>query len=243
MGLSGPKSRRASRRGRAASPRFWCVLTAALLVLGLNKQLDMQTLLNDIGRRMAMTEGWYGRRRIYQALFIGVVATAGLTAVGGVSWLAHRQWKKNILALVGTVFLYVFVLIRASSFHHVDAMLGWRFLGWKWNWVLELGGIVVVALGGAPSLEPWQEELRGDAICSRFPWCALIYFQTWGDRAARRREPCAAAIVVADPGRLQRTMLAATKGGWPARSTFVLTSSSQQSGVGPRDPACTGIRV
>ncbi len=149
--------RRASRQGRAASPRFWCVLTAALLVLGLNKQLDLQTLLNDIGRRMAMTEGWYSRRRIYQALFIGVVATAGLSAVGGVSWLAHRQWKKNILALVGTVFLYVFVLIRASSFHHVDAMLGWRFLGWKWNWVLELGGIVVVALG---ALRAWNHGRR-----------------------------------------------------------------------------------
>ena len=133
------------------------MLTVALLVLGVNKQLDLQTLLNDIGRRTAMTEGWYSRRRIYQALFIGVVAAAGLTAVGGVSWLARRQWKKNFLALLGTVFLSVFVLIRASSFHHVDAMLGWRFLGWKWNWVLELGGIIMVGLG---TLRAWNDGRR-----------------------------------------------------------------------------------
>jgi hypothetical protein len=139
--------RRTSRRGRAASPLFWTVLTFALLFLGINKQLDLQTLLNDVGRRMARSEGWYDQRRGYQVLFIAAVSVAGLIALGGLSWLARKQWKRNFLALLGTVFLYVFVLIRASSFHHVDMMLHWRFLGWTWNWVLELGGIVVVGLG------------------------------------------------------------------------------------------------
>ena len=58
------------------------------------------------------------------------------------------DWHFGIfVALLGTVFLYVFVLIRASSIHHVDMMLHWQFQGWTWNWVLELGGIVVVGLG------------------------------------------------------------------------------------------------
>ena len=96
---------------------------------------------------MARSEGWYDRRRGYQVLFIAAVSIAGLTAVGGFSWLARKQWKRNYVALLGTVFLYIFVLIRASSFHHVDMMLHWQFQGWTWNWVLELGGIVVVGLG------------------------------------------------------------------------------------------------
>ena len=55
--------RRAVRRGSPGSPIFWMVLTVLLLLLGINKQLDLQTLLNDVGRRMAKAEGWYDVRR------------------------------------------------------------------------------------------------------------------------------------------------------------------------------------
>jgi hypothetical protein len=123
------------------------VLTFLLLFLGINKQLDLQTLLGDVGRRTARAQGWYAERRVYQALFIAGVTAVGLMALGVFSWLGRREWRRNFVALLGTVFLYVFVLVRASSIHHVDAMLGWTWRGWTWNWILELGGIVVVALG------------------------------------------------------------------------------------------------
>jgi hypothetical protein len=144
--------RTASRRGQTASPLFWLVLTVSLLFLGINKQLDLQTLLNDVGRRMAKSEGWYDQRKVYQVIFIATVSTVGLIAVGGFLWLARKQWKRNIVALLGTVFLFVFVLIRASSIHHVDMMLHMRLLGWTWNWVLELGGIIVVGIGAVLAL-------------------------------------------------------------------------------------------
>jgi cytochrome bd-type quinol oxidase subunit 2 len=149
--------RKTNRLGQPASPLFWLVLTAALLFLGINKQLDLQTLLGDLGRRMAKSEGWYDRRKVYQVAFIATIAVAGLLTLVGFSWLARKQWKRNFVALLGTVFLYVFVLIRASSIHHVDVMLRWRFLGWTWNWALELGGIVVVGLG---ALLAWTDDRR-----------------------------------------------------------------------------------
>ena len=40
-----------------------------------------------------------------------------------------------------------FVVIRAASFHHVDAFLASRLGGLRWNWILELGGILIVAVG------------------------------------------------------------------------------------------------
>ena len=43
------------------------------------------------------------------------------------------------------LFILGFVVIRAASFHHVDAFLAARLGGIKWNWILELGGIAVVA--------------------------------------------------------------------------------------------------
>ena len=139
--------RRARRYGRPGSPVFWLTLALLLLFLGINKQLDLQTLLGDIGRRKAKAEGWYANRRVYQTMFIAAVAVVGFFAIGVFSWLARNQWKRSLLGLLGTVFLFVFVLIRASSIHHVDVALQWKFAGAKWNWILELGGIAVVLLG------------------------------------------------------------------------------------------------
>jgi hypothetical protein len=48
---------------------------------------------------------------------------------------------------MGTVLVLAFVLIRAASFHHIDQFIGERILGFKWNWVLEMGGISIVLLG------------------------------------------------------------------------------------------------
>ncbi len=53
--------------------------------------------------------------------------------------------KSRWPAIAGILFILGFVLIRAASFHNVDAFLAARLGGMKWNWILELGGIAVVA--------------------------------------------------------------------------------------------------
>jgi hypothetical protein len=165
-GLVWAGDRRAKRDGRPGSPVFWITLALLLLFLGINKQLDLQTLLGEIGRRRAKAEGWYGNRRFYQSVFIATIAALGLFAIGAFSWLARYQWKRNLIGLLGAVFLFVFVLIRASSIHNVDVALQWRLAGAKWNWIIELGGIAVVLLGAALGwasrgrLGPSREPLR-----------------------------------------------------------------------------------
>jgi hypothetical protein len=47
-------------------------------------------------------------------------------------------------ALLGIGFLLTFVLVRAASFHHMDALLGYGRV--RLNWVLELSGITLVAM-------------------------------------------------------------------------------------------------
>ena len=52
------------------SRRFWFWLTLLLLFLGINKQLDLQTLLTDVGRVISRDEGWYTERRTVQLCFV-----------------------------------------------------------------------------------------------------------------------------------------------------------------------------
>lgn len=62
------------------------------------------------------------------------------------------------IAGLGLIIIAVFVLVRAASFHHMDRLLGDRILLLKLNWILELGGIAVVLLGGS---KRWKQLNRG----------------------------------------------------------------------------------
>lgn len=126
---------------------LWLGLAILLLALGINKQLDLQTAFTEVGRMLARDEGWYAVRRKVQAAFILAVAVTGVWVFRGLANVASgtRGHLKQVLA--GTVFLFVFVIIRATSFHHIDILLGISLEGFKLNWIIELGGIAFIMLG------------------------------------------------------------------------------------------------
>ena len=124
----------------------WLVMTAVMAALALNKQLDLQSLLTDIGRVAARHQGWYAERRSFQKwLVLGTLALSGLT----VSFLIFRFqtfWKQNVLLAAGIALLTTFIIVRAISFHHVDTLLKTKVVGIKLNWAFELGGITIITL-------------------------------------------------------------------------------------------------
>ena len=136
---------RASRRANQGEPRLWLGLGLCLLVLGVNKQLDLQSLFTQIARDHALAHGWYPERAYYQRLFVTGLAAAGSAALILLYWqLRRRPWPIRA-ALLGFTLLALFVAGRAASFHHVDRFIKTEFIGLRWNWILELGGILVIA--------------------------------------------------------------------------------------------------
>jgi hypothetical protein len=135
--------------------RFWWGMGLLLLALGVNKQLDLQTLFTQVLRDMAQAQGWYEQRRPYQVAFIicvGVVSVAGTALLAyAMRRLLHRVW----LSVLGLGLLAGFVLIRAASMHQVDVLLKQGAV--RLNWVLELGAIGVIAAGAL------RERPRDDA--------------------------------------------------------------------------------
>lgn len=125
---------------------FWSILALGLGLLGVNKQLDLQTWLTLFVKRIAQNGGWYGERRAVQGAFIGMVALGGAAGLVGMRFLAGQLTRPILMALIGALFLGCFIIIRAASFHHVDQMLGMDLGGLRVNWILELGSITCIAL-------------------------------------------------------------------------------------------------
>jgi hypothetical protein len=141
---------------------FWLICGLLLLFLGINKQLDLQTGMTWLFKQWALAQGWYEQRRAYQALFIAGVAMGGAGFLGLLLWMVRRQFHPNWLAFAGMVFLVCFVLIRASSFHHVDRLLGLSLGGLKLNWILEWSGIACVTLGARRVLIQTRSRSRAE---------------------------------------------------------------------------------
>lgn len=139
----------------------WRFISVLFLALGINKQLDLQTALTEVGRVLAFSEGWYEQRRAVQVVFIiSVAITCVLTAITLLVW-ARDSPAPTWLALVGSTFVLGFVIIRAASFHHIDRFIGNQILGLRWNWVLEMGGIVLVLLASIWRVWPVSARLLG----------------------------------------------------------------------------------
>jgi hypothetical protein len=124
--------------------RFWGLVLLTMLVLGINKQLDLQTWLTEIGRDLAHQQGWYEVRRPLQAAFIGLIGLTGAVATVALAFAMRHVFHRVVGALVGLGALVTFVIVRAASFHHVDVLLGRGRV--RLNWVLELGGIALIAV-------------------------------------------------------------------------------------------------
>ena len=126
----------------------WRALLAALVALGVNKQLDLQSALTEMGRLVADRQGWYAERQRVQLAFVAGMAILGLTLLVALIYLAWGTPTSTLWAMAGAVGLLVFVLIRAASLHRIDQWLGVSVAGLRINWVLEMGALLVI-LGGA----------------------------------------------------------------------------------------------
>jgi uncharacterized membrane protein YbhN (UPF0104 family) len=136
---------------------LWRAICIAFVALGVNKQLDLQTVLTDLGRVIATSQGWYEQRQAVQFWFIIGVGVICLVLGLILLVMARRAPLPTWVALVGMTLVLAFVAARAASFHHFDRFIGTRLLGLKWNWVLEMGGISVVLIASE-----WRRRLSSN---------------------------------------------------------------------------------
>jgi hypothetical protein len=121
------KQRAESRNQKSDNGREqfkWLVIAVVLLFLGLNIQLDLQTLLIQAGRHVAIADGWYDERRTLQKIFFIVLAVVIPGAILMAGWKSRSFLKRHVLVLPGCILLAAFVLIRAATFDHVGGATG-----------------------------------------------------------------------------------------------------------------------
>lgn len=128
--------------------RFWLFLTFFLIALGINKQLDLQTLFTQLGKNISIEQGWYENRRLVQLCFIILIGIICITSITLLLKIYKRSSAAIKTSLISCIILFSFILIRASSFHYIDSFINITVMSIKMDWLLELGGLATIGIGG-----------------------------------------------------------------------------------------------
>ena len=131
---------------------FWLTIGCLMLMLGVNKQLDLQSLFTEMGRQVARAQGWMENRRMVQFWFILLFGSIFLCVFAWFTAVFRHLYRRFLLAFTGLFLLLSYIIVRAASFHHFDEIIQFRFSGIKLNWIFELTGIYLVILGAFKDL-------------------------------------------------------------------------------------------
>ena len=135
-----PTVLRESRRERWV----WFAIAAFCLLMGINKQADLQTLLTSAGKAVATSGGWYEHRRLVQAAFVLLFAGVGLATAIAAFLFTFRTSRPALVAVLGVGLLLGFAALRAAEFHHVDEALEEPPLLVRYGFSLEGVGIAII---------------------------------------------------------------------------------------------------
>lgn len=141
-------------RVRRQDKRIWIMLTVFLLLLGVNKQLDLQSALTATGRCVAQFQGWYGQRRTVQFAFVLALLCVSTLVMALAFYRLRQSLRRAGLALLGFGFLVTFVAVRAVGFQHFDQFIGGDInLGLRTKWLMELTGIGLILINAIAAIK------------------------------------------------------------------------------------------
>jgi hypothetical protein len=136
----------------------WWGLAGSMVVLGINKQQNLTGILTSLGRQNAFQENWYSSRSGLQLILVAAFWVIGLVLLVLLIRYRHAISRLQGTAVIGVIFLFSFALVRAVSLHAIDVFLYRRITGIQPNWLVELGGIALVAVPAVVALTRKEKE-------------------------------------------------------------------------------------
>ena len=139
-----------ARRGRFPAPThrreraFWAVLAGVLILMAINKQADLQTLVMATGRCVIQTRGWGDQHVLLKGLILTGLVLAAFGSAAAVAWALLPTLRRTALPLLGVALMAVFIVFRAAETLNVLGPLRALAHSYWPDRILELSGPAVI---------------------------------------------------------------------------------------------------
>ena len=151
---------------------FWAVAGSLFIFLAINKQMDFQVLLIQLGRTWATSHHWLERRRGVQAVFAALLSGGTVIAALASVRLLRSSWSTVRMPLLGLACTLSVVLLGAAMICHV------------FDWLYPMLGTTASTVHHG--MEPL--ELIGPSCVIGWAWRSRRTAQTAEDRATDCRD-------------------------------------------------------
>ena len=131
--------------GRRREGSLWMVMSAALMLLGAAKLLQLQGRITDWLRTSAKQHHLYGERAVAQYLLV-LILLAAISIFARPLWHWLRNMNRSVTtAAITMAALLAFILVRAASIHALDPAMTFQVAGLRSGWWVELTGLLLIA--------------------------------------------------------------------------------------------------
>jgi len=131
---------------------LWYAAAAALCLLAVNTVLHADVFVTQVLRELAKSEGWYGERRLLQALTMVAMMLVLLLSVNSLHARFAADDAPSEPALIGMAALLLLLALRTVSAHVTDAALNFRMVGASVGRLVEFAALALVIHGTLRSL-------------------------------------------------------------------------------------------
>jgi len=120
------RARRATFFRSATRVAVWGAVIATIFALSIDQRAKFSRSLVSMVRESAREGGWYDHRYVIQGAGVLLITLAGVFVVRRLMRRGVRPAPGYRTFGAGIVALVLFVLVREVSFHHIDAVMGFR---------------------------------------------------------------------------------------------------------------------
>ena len=124
--------------------RLWIFISGGLLFLGINKQLDLQTIISDIGRWIATELSLMEQRHIFKIVFMLLLLIIGLWFLFRFKAKIIKMFHKEKFTVLGLALLMAFIFLRATSFHILSDEVNEILNSFRFFLIFELMALMVI---------------------------------------------------------------------------------------------------
>lgn len=142
--------------------RFWLYLAALLLLLGINKQLDLHSWFAEIMRDRAQAYGWYKYRHSVLVSLVSLLGFGIISSIISFRLYLANSWRNYKVTWAGIIVLLMLVLIQTSSSIYADALIkqrgfgfstfgfsafGFSTFGFSISAIIEISALILIIIG------------------------------------------------------------------------------------------------
>lgn len=124
--------------------RMWIIASTILLLLAINKQLDLQHYMNKVGHCVYARSGLIAEKDAARSDFGTLILALAAIGTAALIWAFRRHLANNLPLIAGLALIALYLAMQVSRFEHLAGGLLQRLAELRVHRLIEAAGLLTL---------------------------------------------------------------------------------------------------